>query len=59
MVDVAVVITGKDARKDRHPEVAQNLGLYKRPLESTGGPHEAQILSDVRASRSVQENEKW
>ena len=38
MIDVATIVTGKDARKtaqdigfvtDRHPEVAQNLGLYK------------------------------
>ena len=37
MIDVATIVTGKDARKtaqdigfvtDRHPEVAQNLGLY-------------------------------
>ena len=38
VIDVATMVTGKDARKtaqdigfvrDRHPEVAQNLGLYK------------------------------
>ena len=40
VIDVAVLVTGKDARKtaqdigyikERFPEVAQNLGLYKFP----------------------------
>ena len=43
MVDMAVVITGKDARKDRHPEVAQNLGLYKFKGRLPGGPHKHSI----------------